>query len=94
MYGHMINFISPETFTIDQSTIFITMLLLGGTASTAGPLIGVILIKIMLELLRFSGEYNIFIYAVILLLIVLFMPEGIINVFKKAYQKHVAKKEG
>lgn len=93
MYGHMINFISPETFNSDQSTIFITMLLLGGTASTVGPLIGVILVKIIMECLRFSGQYNIFLYAVFLLLIVLFMPEGILSVIKKRYQKYVSRKE-
>lgn len=94
MYAHMINFISPETFTLDQSTIFITMLLLGGTASTAGPLVGALIVKIITEVFRFSGQYNIFLYAVFLLLVVLFMPEGILNLFKERYQKYVIRKRG
>jgi len=90
MYAHIVGFISPETFTFDQSVIFLTMLLFGGCASTAGPLVGVVLIKILNESLRFAQEYTTFLYGVFLLAVILFIPQGIlktsIQLIKKAFK--------
>jgi branched-chain amino acid transport system permease protein len=92
MYGHMVGFISPETFMFDQSVIFITMLLFGGCASTIGPLVGVILVKLLNEGLRFAQEYSTLLYGVFLLVVIIFMPQGILNVVKNLYRK-ISKKE-
>lgn len=94
MYAHMVNFITPETFMFEQSVIFITMLLFGGCATTAGPFIGVILIKLFNESFRFAQEYTTFLYGVFLLVVIMFMPKGLLYVIQNLYRKVINKVKG
>ena len=79
LYGHFVNYISPGLFNYDQSVSFITMLLFGGAGCFWGPITGVTVVQVMNELLRETGEFQQLFYGVLILLVVLFMPNGIIN---------------
>lgn len=81
MYAHLVGFISPETFKQNQSLIYLTMLLLGGMGNFAGPLIGAVLITIINEYLQVFGSYQMLIYGAIIIIIILFMPEGIVGIY-------------
>ena len=77
MYLGLVGFISPETFMVRQSVIFLTMLLFGGSSSFIGPIVGAICAPLMTETLRNFQEYQMLVYGVLLILIVLFIPGGI-----------------
>lgn len=76
MYAHLVTFISPETFVYTQSVAFMTMLLLGGNGSFAGPVIGAATITILQESVQALADYEKLIYGILLLVAVLFMPRG------------------
>ncbi len=77
MYLGLVGFISPETFMVRQSVIFMTMLLFGGSSSLIGPIVGAFASPLMTEALRNFQEYQMLVYGVLLILIVLFIPGGI-----------------
>lgn len=76
MYAHLITFISPETFVYAQSVAFMTMLLLGGNGSFAGPILGAAIITILQESVQALADYQKLIYGILLLVAVLFLPRG------------------
>jgi len=77
LYAHLVGFISPETFTLQQSVLFLTMVLLGGSGNLWGPIIGSVLISIMFEVLQPLGQAQMAIYGAIIMGVMLFMPRGI-----------------
>ena len=87
LYAHMIRFISPETFTLDQSVLFLTMVLLGGSGSLWGPVIGSVLLMLMSELLQGFGTYQMAIYGLMIMLVLFFMPRGIVGGIKAKLRK-------
>lgn len=94
LYAHMVRFISPDTFTKDQSNMFMTMLLFGGIATIAGPIIGAAAITVMMELLQQFAAYQTLIYAALILIVLFLLPNGTVGLFsniKNAIQKRVAK---
>lgn len=91
MYIHLVRYISPDTFVQKQSVMFITMLLFGGTASLAGPILGVITITILTEALRSLQDYQMLIYGVLMLCVIIAIPGGIQGALKGAWARLKAK---
>jgi branched-chain amino acid transport system permease protein len=77
LYAHLIGFISPESFTLNQSTLFLTMLLFGGMGNFWGPLVGAGALAILSEFLQKLGSYQMLVYGAFLLVIIVFIPGGI-----------------
>jgi branched-chain amino acid transport system permease protein len=73
-------YVSPDQFSFAESIVFLTMALLGGVASPIGSVIGTGLLILIPEWLRFlksiPGLY-LALYGVAVILIILFMPDGI-----------------
>lgn len=89
MYAHSVGYISPDTFTNKQSVMFITMLLFGGTASKAGPIIGAIAVLLLNEVLRSFENLQMLIYGILLLVVILLLPGGIFGMLKDVFYKTV-----
>ena len=77
MYMYLVRYISPETIVYRQSVMFLTMLLFGGTASLLGPICGSIVIMFINEMLRFAERYQMLVYGILLLLVILVLPGGV-----------------
>ena len=81
LYAHMSSYISPDTFSFDQSIIFFTMVLVGGAGTVMGPIVGAVLLTFVPELLRFLQEYYMALFGIGICLAMLFMPQGIVRLF-------------
>ena len=84
LYAHYITYIDPSSFTLLQLIPILTIVIIGGLASINGTLIATIIIVLLPEPLRFIGfpssvigPMRQIIYAVLLLIILLFKPRGI-----------------
>jgi branched-chain amino acid transport system permease protein len=77
LYAHLIGFISPESFEMNQSVVFLTMLLFGGMGNMYGPILGAIALTIVSEYLQKLGSYQMLAYGIFLLFIVVYIPSGI-----------------
>ncbi len=84
-YSHYNTYIIPyEVFGLGLSIACLVMPIFGGLYTIAGPIIGTILIKAIEEFLRVTFSYGHQIaYGLILVVVVLFMPEGLIGLWKK-----------
>ena len=77
LYCHYILFVAPGPFSLMESVLLVTMVLIGGMGSVWGAIAGAVLLTVLPELLRAFKDYNILIYGSILLLIMLFLPGGL-----------------
>lgn len=78
MYAHYQLQVSPQLFAVVTSITIITMVYVGGMASIYGPVGGAILLVLMTELLRNFGEWRLMIYSCTLILILFFVPRGLV----------------
>jgi branched-chain amino acid transport system permease protein len=69
--------ISPESFSFQQSVLVLMAVILGGMGKIPGVILGAFIVILAPELLRDIGSYRLLIFAVGLLLIMLFRPSGI-----------------
>jgi branched-chain amino acid transport system permease protein len=77
LFASLQSYITPDAFTIDLSVLFFIAILIGGRGSILGPLLGTILLTVLPELAAPLVAWSTFLYAVLLLAIVLAMPGGI-----------------
>ena len=77
LFVHLIKYISPETGKNKQSVLILTMLLFGGSGSMIGPIIGVVILELLIELIRPLAEYQMLLYGVLLLIVIIALPGGI-----------------
>ena len=92
LYAHLVRFISPDTFTNKQSVMFLTMLLFGGSASVGGTVTGVFTVQFLNEILRSAERYQLLIYGILLLLVILAFPGGLYGLIKQVIAKFKSKK--
>ena len=79
MYLGLVGYLHPDMYLQKQSVLFVTMMLFGGSASLAGPIIGAVSIEVLLEGLRTFEEYQMLMYGVLLLIVIIAMPGGIVG---------------
>ena len=69
--------ISPDSFSFTQSVLILMAVILGGMGKIPGVILGAFVVILGPELLRGLGELRLLVFAVGLLLIMLFRPSGI-----------------
>jgi branched-chain amino acid transport system permease protein len=77
LFATLQSYITPEAFSFDLSVTFFIAILVGGRGSILGPLIGNVLLTLLPEFAAPLVAWSTFLYAVLLLAIVLLMPGGI-----------------
>ena len=77
LFASLQSYITPDAFTFDLSVLFFIAILIGGRGSILGPLIGTILLTILPEFAAPLVAWSTFLYAALLLVIVLLIPGGI-----------------
>jgi branched-chain amino acid transport system permease protein len=82
LYAHFQGFINPEIFGVAQSLDAILAVILGGSGTIAGPVVGAFLVVFLPELLRFADSFRLILYGLILVLATIFMPIGIVGICK------------
>jgi branched-chain amino acid transport system permease protein len=78
VYAEQVGFINPTTFTILQSILILSMVVIGGMGSIAGSIIGAALVVIVPEIFRAFEAYRFFIFGAALVVIMTFRPQGLI----------------
>jgi branched-chain amino acid transport system permease protein len=77
LFATLQTYITPDAFTFDLSVLFFIAILIGGRGSILGPMLGTIILTILPEIASPLAAWSTFLYAVLLLVIVLVMPGGI-----------------
>jgi ABC-type branched-subunit amino acid transport system ATPase component/ABC-type branched-subunit amino acid transport system permease subunit len=77
LFSSLQSYITPDAFTFDLSVLFFIAILIGGRGSIMGPLLGTIILTVLPEFAAPLVAWSTFLYAALLLLIVLIIPGGI-----------------
>lgn len=91
LYAHTMTFISPTSFGFNISVELLTMVVIGGLGSIYGSFLGAALLTLLPEFLRAAQDYDIIIYGALLMMMVMFMPGGLVrgvpDLFRKLLKK-------
>lgn len=79
LFAHCYSFISPDSFGIFTSTDMVIMVVVGGMGSIWGSLLGAGLLTLLPELIGMFETYKDFIYGAILVLVLMFLPQGLVT---------------
>ena len=77
LYAHVLSFIQPDSFSFTKSSDFLVYLYAGGSGSLTGSVVGAILLTILPEVLRFLADWRLVLYALILVVVMLYRSEGL-----------------
>jgi ABC-type branched-subunit amino acid transport system ATPase component/ABC-type branched-subunit amino acid transport system permease subunit len=77
LFSSLQSYITPDAFTFDLSLLFFIAILIGGRGSIVGPLLGTLILTVLPEFAAPLVAWSTFLYAALLLAIVLAMPGGI-----------------
>jgi branched-chain amino acid transport system permease protein len=85
IYASFSQFVGPESvLSIDISVQAAVIAVLGGAATVWGPLIGSVVLTLCSEVFKaFFKEAHLLIYGVLLVVVVLFLPEGLVSIFAR-----------
>jgi len=83
LFTFLNGYISPDSFTLHTSILFLLALLFGGLGRIAGPVAGSIALTILPELLTRLLDYRLILYGSLLLLSIYWLPEGIVGALSR-----------
>ena len=94
LYAHTMTFISPASFGFNFSVELLTMVVIGGLGSVYGSFLGAALLTLLPEFLRAAHDYDIIIYGGLLMVMVMFMPGGLVRGIPDLFRKLGKAKKG
>ncbi len=77
LYAHFMRIAGPSNLEVSMSFTVVIWAIFGGVVTIYGPVGAVFILFPLLEFLRFWPEYRILMFAVVVLLTLLYMPEGL-----------------
>ena len=87
LYTHFLRIAGPSVLAVLMSFQAIIWSIFGGIATIYGAVVGVFILYPALELLRAASEYRMLIFALIVLIVLRLMPQGITTFFRDRLEK-------
>ena len=79
-------FINPASFTFLESAIILCIVVLGGMGSIFGVIVGALVLILLPEHLRALSDYRMLAFGAILVVMMIFRPQGIVANIRRSYQ--------
>jgi branched-chain amino acid transport system ATP-binding protein/branched-chain amino acid transport system permease protein len=79
LFAFLNGYISPDSFTLQASILYLLALLFGGMGFTAGPVVGGLVLTLLPELLTRLADYRLILYGGLLLLSIYWLPAGLVG---------------
>jgi branched-chain amino acid transport system permease protein len=87
LYAHYMRIAGPSTLEVSMSFSVVIWSVFGGMVTIYGPVAAVFILFPLLEFVRFWPEYRTMIFAAVVLLILLYMPEGLVPWIRDKIEK-------
>ena len=87
LYAPFISFIKPDLASFNRSIEYLIFVVLGGMGSITGSVIAAFSLTFLQEFLRFLKDYRLLIYPIILILVMLFRPQGLLGTKELSFVK-------
>ena len=81
LYAGVVRFIGPAEAEVVHTFDIITYLLVGGIGTLMGPLVGTMMITWLTQAVQSFEEYRMIVFGPMLVLLVIFMPKGVVGTF-------------
>lgn len=78
LYGMVSGFVAPNNFTFADSLLMVSIVILGGLGNIVGLIPAAIIVLVLPEKLQFIQEYRFLLFAALVILILLFRPQGLL----------------
>ena len=78
LYAMMTGFVAPASFTLAESLIMVSIVILGGMGNPVGVLVAAVLVLVLPEKLQVIQEYRFLLFSLFVILVLLFRPEGLL----------------
>jgi ABC-type branched-subunit amino acid transport system permease subunit len=78
LFGMVGSFVAPNNYTFADSLILVSILLLGGIGNPWGLIVATIIVVVVPEKLQTIQEYRFLLYAALVVIVLLFRPEGLL----------------
>jgi len=79
-------FINPASFTFLESAVILSIVVLGGMGSTVGVVIGALIFILLPEYLRAFTDFRMLIFGAVMVIMMVFRPQGIISNVRRSYR--------
>lgn len=79
LYAHYMSYINPQDFGFMKSIEILNMVVLGGMGSIPGTAIGTVILTLAPELLRVVADYRLLFYGALLVILMIFRPNGLLG---------------
>jgi branched-chain amino acid transport system permease protein len=79
-------FVNPASFTFLESAMILSIVVLGGTGSIIGIGIGALVLILLPEYLRAFSDYRMLLFGIIMVIMMVFHPQGIVTGARKTYE--------
>lgn len=87
LYVMLIGFIKPDQASFTKSIDYLIYVVLGGMGSTTGAVLAAFVLTILQEVLRFLKDFRLLVYPVILVIVMLFRPQGLLGTKEASFVK-------
>ena len=90
LYAHYVRIVDPDVFLFIYTVTMVIMVISGGKGTLAGPIVGGLIFGLLPELLRglqIAPEVQWVVYGVLMILVVYFLPEGIVPAVRDWWQR-------
>ena len=78
LHGMVVGFVQPNNYTFADSLVLVSILLLGGIGNPWGVVVATVIVIIVPEKLQVIQEYRFLLYAALVMMVLLFRPEGLL----------------
>ena len=92
LYAHYVRIVDPDVFLFIYTVTMVIMVISGGKGTQAGPVVGGLIFGLLPDVLRAADikpEMQWVIYGVLMIVIVYFLPEGIVPAARRWWQGRV-----
>jgi ABC-type branched-subunit amino acid transport system ATPase component/ABC-type branched-subunit amino acid transport system permease subunit len=83
LFAFLNGYISPDSFTLQTSILFLLALLFGGEGTLAGPAVGSLILTLLPEMLTSLTDYRLIIYGGLLMCSIYWLPAGVVGAFRR-----------
>jgi branched-chain amino acid transport system ATP-binding protein/branched-chain amino acid transport system permease protein len=90
LFAFLNGYISPDSFTLQTSILFLLALLFGGTGHVAGPVVGSLVFTLLPELLTGLEDYRLILYGGLLMVSIYWLPSGVVGALSRLFPRRRA----
>ena len=83
LFSPLVQFIDPDSFGLVHSLRILLMVVVGGAGAFFGPFLGAGVVILLPEVFRFTQGYYLIIYAALVIVMLVFVPEGLVGIWSR-----------